>query len=199
MNGPGQYYAKWNKPVRERQVPYDFTYMWNLINQNKLTNRNRLIYTEKRLTNSYQRGGDLEGWIKEHEEINQKKKKPHNKTTTHRHRQQCGDYQRESGVGEVEEGTGDKWWWKETWLRVVNTHIIYRWCIIEMYTWSLSNFNNQCHPNKLNSIKNLKSKNNPRLMLVFLVDCNKVSAWVIRNLFTYLSNQIIASSSMTYF
>ena len=25
MNGPGEYYAKWNKPGRERQVPYDFT------------------------------------------------------------------------------------------------------------------------------------------------------------------------------
>ena len=30
MDGPGEYCAKWNKPVRERQVPYDFTYVWNL-------------------------------------------------------------------------------------------------------------------------------------------------------------------------
>ena len=28
MGGPGEHYAKWNKPVRERQIPYDFTYMW---------------------------------------------------------------------------------------------------------------------------------------------------------------------------
>ena len=28
MDGP----AEWNKPVRERQEPYDFTYMWNLMN-----------------------------------------------------------------------------------------------------------------------------------------------------------------------
>ena len=33
MDGPGECYAKWNKPVRERQVPYDFTYMWNLMNK----------------------------------------------------------------------------------------------------------------------------------------------------------------------
>ena len=33
MDGPRQYYAKWNKPVRERQIPYDFTYMWNLTNK----------------------------------------------------------------------------------------------------------------------------------------------------------------------
>ena len=28
---PGEHYAKWNKPVRERQIQYDFTYMWNLM------------------------------------------------------------------------------------------------------------------------------------------------------------------------
>ena len=33
MDGPGENYAKWNKPVRERQVPYDFTHMWNLTNK----------------------------------------------------------------------------------------------------------------------------------------------------------------------
>ena len=25
MGGPGEHYAKWNKPVRERQIPNDFT------------------------------------------------------------------------------------------------------------------------------------------------------------------------------
>ena len=24
------YYTKWTKPERERQIPYDITYMWNL-------------------------------------------------------------------------------------------------------------------------------------------------------------------------
>ena len=32
MNGPGEHYAEWNKPVRERQTLYDFTLMWNLMN-----------------------------------------------------------------------------------------------------------------------------------------------------------------------
>ena len=27
MDGPGENYAKWYKPVREIQEPYDFTYM----------------------------------------------------------------------------------------------------------------------------------------------------------------------------
>ena len=33
MDGPGEYYAKWNKSVRERQTPHDFTHMWNLMNK----------------------------------------------------------------------------------------------------------------------------------------------------------------------
>ena len=33
MDGPRKYYAKWNKSDRERQIPYDFTYMWNLKNK----------------------------------------------------------------------------------------------------------------------------------------------------------------------
>ena len=33
MVGSGEHYAKWNKPVRERQIPYDFTHMWNLMNK----------------------------------------------------------------------------------------------------------------------------------------------------------------------
>ena len=30
MDGPGGYYAKWNKSDRERQKPYVITYMWYL-------------------------------------------------------------------------------------------------------------------------------------------------------------------------
>ena len=37
------------KPVRERQIPCDFNYMWNLINKISKHNRNRLIDTENRL------------------------------------------------------------------------------------------------------------------------------------------------------
>ena len=33
MDGPGEHYAKWNKPVRERQIPYDLTHMWKLMNK----------------------------------------------------------------------------------------------------------------------------------------------------------------------
>ena len=35
MNEAGEYYAKQNKPVRERQMPYNFTHMWNLKNKTR--------------------------------------------------------------------------------------------------------------------------------------------------------------------
>ena len=35
MDGLGEYYAKRNKPVIERQVPCDLTYMWILMNKIK--------------------------------------------------------------------------------------------------------------------------------------------------------------------
>ena len=38
MDGTGELYAKWNKPVRERQKKYDYTHMWNLMNK-QLTRR----------------------------------------------------------------------------------------------------------------------------------------------------------------
>ena len=33
MDGPGEHYANQNEPVRERQVPYNFSHMWNLVNK----------------------------------------------------------------------------------------------------------------------------------------------------------------------
>ena len=33
MDGATVYYAKWSKTVRERQIPYDFTNIWNLRNK----------------------------------------------------------------------------------------------------------------------------------------------------------------------
>ena len=35
MDGSGEHYAKENKPGSERQIPYDLTYKWNLINKTK--------------------------------------------------------------------------------------------------------------------------------------------------------------------
>ena len=39
MDGPRAYHTKWSKSEKERQIPYDITYMWNLKN-----NTNESIY-----------------------------------------------------------------------------------------------------------------------------------------------------------
>ena len=33
MDGTGEHYAKCNKPGGEKQIPYDLTFKWNLINR----------------------------------------------------------------------------------------------------------------------------------------------------------------------
>ena len=44
MDGPIGYYTTWNKSDRESQIPYNFTYVWNLKNKiNEQQNRNKLI------------------------------------------------------------------------------------------------------------------------------------------------------------
>ena len=63
------------------------------------------------------------------EEIKQRKRK------TYRHRQQSGDYQREKGWGEVEEGTGGlNGVGRRLDLRWYTHNTMYRRCVIELYT-----------------------------------------------------------------
>ena len=55
IDGPGDHYAKWNKPDSERQIPYDITYKWNLINK---TNKQAICnqrHWNKEQTDSNQR------------------------------------------------------------------------------------------------------------------------------------------------
>ena len=47
MDGPGDYHTKWRKPERERKIPYDIIYMWNL--KYNTQNRNGLTDIENRL------------------------------------------------------------------------------------------------------------------------------------------------------
>ena len=40
LDGPRGYYTKWNKSERERQIPNDIAYMWNLkYNTNELIDK----------------------------------------------------------------------------------------------------------------------------------------------------------------
>ena len=49
VDGPGGHYAKWNKSDRERQIPYDFIYMWNLKSKASEQIKKRLINIENKL------------------------------------------------------------------------------------------------------------------------------------------------------
>ena len=55
-DGPRDYHPKWNKSERERQIPYDITYMWNL-----KYDTNELIYEKE--TDSQTQRTDL--WLPE--------------------------------------------------------------------------------------------------------------------------------------
>ena len=46
MDEPGGHYDKWNKPVRERHMPCDFTHIWTLKKNLNKQNRDRLIGRE---------------------------------------------------------------------------------------------------------------------------------------------------------
>ena len=56
-DGTGENYIKWNKPGGERQIPYDLTYKWNMMNKTKQAKYNQ-IHWNKEQTDSYQRGGE---------------------------------------------------------------------------------------------------------------------------------------------
>ena len=74
IDGPGEHYAKWNKQVRERQIPCDFTHMWNLMNKQNKQGKWGQTQMESRMTAS-----------EEGRRIEQKGK------GSHRHRKQYDD------------------------------------------------------------------------------------------------------------
>ena len=74
MDRARMYYAKQNKSIRERQIPYDITHMWNLRNKTdehmgvggrgeRETNHKRLLTIEDKLSGDGGRwvGDELDG------------------------------------------------------------------------------------------------------------------------------------------
>ena len=55
IDGTGEHYAKWNKPGSERQIPYDLTYKWNLINKTEKQAKYDQRHWNKEQTDSNQR------------------------------------------------------------------------------------------------------------------------------------------------
>ena len=62
MDGTREHYAKWNKPGSERQIPYDLTYKWNLINKGNKQAKYNQKHWNKEQTDSNQRGRGRRGW-----------------------------------------------------------------------------------------------------------------------------------------
>ena len=58
MDGSAEHYAKWNKPGSERQIPYDLTYKWNLINKtNNQAKYNQKHWNKEQTDSNQSRGG----------------------------------------------------------------------------------------------------------------------------------------------
>ena len=66
MDGTRVYRAKGNKSLRERQIPYDFTHMWNLRNKTdeRVGGKEREANHKKQTLNYREQTGLLEGgWV----------------------------------------------------------------------------------------------------------------------------------------
>ena len=58
MDETGKHYAKRNKPGGERQILYDLTYKWNIVNKRSKKNISRNIDIKSKLTITRGEGGD---------------------------------------------------------------------------------------------------------------------------------------------
>ena len=57
IDGSGEHYARWDKPGGNKQIPYNLSYKWNIINKtNKQTKYNQRNWNKEQ-TDSNQRGG----------------------------------------------------------------------------------------------------------------------------------------------
>ena len=59
MDGTGEHYAKWNKPGSWRQIPYNLTYKWNLVNKTNKQAKYNQRHWNKEQTDGNQRGGGM--------------------------------------------------------------------------------------------------------------------------------------------
>ena len=61
MDGPRGYYAKCSMSDRERQIPYGFTYTWNLTKQ--MNNQNKIRLVEIETKGMVTRKEGVGGWV----------------------------------------------------------------------------------------------------------------------------------------
>ena len=61
MDGSREYNTKENKPVRERQIPCDFTCMWNLRNKRKKKKEKQILNYREQMVTRREVGGGIGG------------------------------------------------------------------------------------------------------------------------------------------
>ena len=66
VDGPRGYYSKWNKSDSKKQIPYVFTYMWNLKSKKQMNQHNKHSHRYREQTGSCHRRGS---WMKEKGEV----------------------------------------------------------------------------------------------------------------------------------
>ena len=59
MDGPRGYYANWSKSDRERQIPYDLAYMWNLKDKTNEQTKQKQTHRYREQTGDCQVGKGL--------------------------------------------------------------------------------------------------------------------------------------------
>ena len=59
MGGLGGYYAKWSKSDRERQIPYNFTSMWNVKTKINGQSKQKQTHRYREQTDGWQMGREF--------------------------------------------------------------------------------------------------------------------------------------------
>ena len=59
MDGTGEHYGKWKKPGSERQIPYDLTFYWHLINKTNMEAKYDIEIGNNLAVTRRERGGDI--------------------------------------------------------------------------------------------------------------------------------------------
>ena len=129
---------------QEREIPYDLTHMWNLMNKMNEQNWISPIYSSL-IAVSRGRLSDYK-----------KKKKRREKEETHGQGQQSRDCWEKAGWGEMGEYGGINGDGRRLDLGWGTHNTVYRWWVVELCTWNLYNFVNQCH--SINVITRKKRK-----------------------------------------
>ena len=125
MDWTGEHYAKWNMPYGERQISYDLTFKWNLINKTQTSKQNitRGMETRNRLTVTRGEVGRCNGGKKEWAS--------HATWIEDSWAQKMGGLTVDVVGGGVGESNGGKWWVSWNWTTIKKIWRLWDWGGVE--------------------------------------------------------------------